>query len=392
MPWKEKSPMNERTRFLSDYLSGHDTVSELCRRYDISRKTGYKWIGRYVAEGPAGLGPRTSRPLTISRSTPEPIVRELLRARERHPTWGAKKLLTLVQRKHPTWKLPAKSTAHDILRRHGLVPRPRRRRRRAHPGRPVTEFTRPNLIWTADFKGQFKTKDGVYCYPLTIQDGYSRFLLAVKGLKRPTIDASKPVFRALFKRYGLPERIRTDNGAPFAAAALGRLSRLSVWFIELGIIPEFIEPGKPQQNGRHERMHRTLKRDTTLPPAKNLRGQQRRFDAFQLEFNTVRPHEALDQRTPADLYRASKRLYTPRPGPITYPAHFDLRKVSTNGGIRWNARRIPVSHLLAGHNVGLEEIDHDVFDVYFGPLWLGRFFVADGLITDQNGSLKRKIR
>lgn len=392
MPWKEQSPMNERTRFLSDHLSGLYTVSELCRRYGVSRKTGYKWIRRYDAEGPRGLGERTSRPLSISRSTPEPIVRELLAARARHPTWGAKKLLVLVQRKHPTWKLPAKSTAHDILKRHGLVPRRRRRRKRAHPGRPVTVFTQPNLIWTADFKGQFKTKDGVYCYPLTIQDGYSRFLLEVKGLLGPTIDATKPVFRALFKRYGLPDRIRTDNGAPFAAAALGRLSRLSVWFIEHGIVPEFIEPGKPQQNGRHERMHRTLKRDTTRPPAKNLRGQQHLFNAFQLEFNTVRPHEALDQRTPADLYRSSKRRYSPRPGPITYPAHYELRKVSKNGGIRWNARRIPVSHLLAGHNVGLEEVDHGVFDVYFGPLWLGRFIVADGLITDHLGRRQRKNR
>ena len=392
MPWKEKSPMNERTRFLSDHLSGLHSVSELCRKYGISRKTGYKWIARYEADGPPGLGERTSRPLSISHSTPEPIVRELLAARERHPTWGAKKLLALLQRKHPTWRLPAKSTAHDILKRHGLVPRPKRRRRRAHPGRPVTEFTRPNLIWTADFKGQFKTKDGLYCYPLTIQDGYSRFLFAVKGLRAPTIALTKPVFRRLFKRFGLPERIRTDNGAPFAANALGRLSRLSVWFIELGIVPEFIEPGKPQQNGRHERMHRTLKRDTTRPPANTLRSQQRRFDAFLLEFNTVRPHEALDQRTPADLYRPSKRRYSPRPGPITYPAHFELRKVSKNGGIRWNARRIPVSHLLAGHNVGLEEVDHRVFDVFFGPLWLGRFHEADGLISDARGRLKRHYR
>ena len=381
--------MNERTRFLSDHLSGLYTVAELCRRYGISRKTGYKWIRRYELEGPPGLGERTSRPLTVSRSTPEPIVRELLQARERHPTWGAKKLLALLRRKHPKWRLPAPSTAHDILKRHGLVPRPKRRRRRAHPGRPLTKFKRPNVIWTADFKGQFKTLDGVYCYPLTIQDGYSRFLLAVKGLRGPTIDATKPVFRALFKRYGLPDRIRTDNGTPFAAAALGRLSRLSVWFIELGIVPEFIEPGKPQQNGRHERMHRTLKRDATIPPAKNLRAQQRRFDAFQLEFNTVRPHEALDQRTPADLYRSSERRYTPRPGPITYPAHFELRKVSKNGGIRWMCDWVNVSHLLAGHNVGLEEVDHDVFDVFFGPLWLGRFSVADGLITDHNGRLKR---
>ena len=301
MPWMEVLPMDERTRFVADVRAGLDSIAELCRRHAISRKTGYKWIRRYAEAGPAGLAERTSRPKSATELTEPRVVEALLKARERHPTWGAKKLLALLARRHPRWSLPAKSTAHDILRRHGLIPTPRRRRRKSHPGRPVTEFTEPNRIWTADFKGQFKTGDGVYCYPLTIQDGHSRFLLECRGLLSPTIEATKRVFKRVFKTYGLPDRIRTDNGTPFASMALARLSRLSAWWVRLGITPELIEPGKPQQNGRHERMHRTLKAHTARPPAASLRAQQRRFDAFRAEFNRERPHEALQMSVPQEL-------------------------------------------------------------------------------------------
>ena len=230
MPWNEVLPMDEKTRFLADVRSGLDSVAGLCRRHGISRKTGYKWIHRYEEVGPSGLADRSCRAKTASELTAPHVVEALLETRKRHPTWGAKKLLAYLARKHAEWQLPAKSTAHDILRRNGLIPTPRRRRRTAHPGRPLTGFTRANRIWTADFKGQFKTQDGVYCYPLTIQDGHSRFLLECRGLYGATLDATMRVFKKVFRIHGIPERIRTDNGTPFASMALGRLSKLSAWW------------------------------------------------------------------------------------------------------------------------------------------------------------------
>jgi len=253
----------------------------------------------------------------------------------------------------------------------------------------LTGFTEPNRIWTADFKGHFKTTDGAYCYPLTIQDGNSRFLLECKGLLGTTLDATMRVFKRVFRTYGLPERIRTDNGVPFASMALARLSQLSAWWVQLGITPELIEPGKPQQNGRHERMHRTLKAQTARPPAANLRTQQKRFDAFRAEFNHERPHEALRMKVPAELYRPSDRPYPRRLKPFVYPGHYEVRKVSTNGGVRWNHKWLWVSHILGGLYVGFEEVDHEAWDVYFGPILLGRFFEKTGRITDPQGHVMR---
>jgi transposase InsO family protein len=381
--------MDERTRFVADVRSGLHSISELCRRHGISRKTGYKWIHRYLEEGPAGLAERSHRTDAAGVVTEPRVVRALLETRGRHPTWGAKKLLAYLARKHPSWTLPAKSTAHDILRRNNLVPRRRTRRRPGHPGRPLTGFTEPNRIWTADFKGQFKTRDGVYCYPLTIQDGYSRFLLACQGLPGTRLEATKRVFTRVFRTYGLPERIRTDNGTPFASLALGRLSQLSAWWVRLGVIPELIEPGKPQQNGRHERMHRTLKAQTARPPAANLRAQQKRFDAFRAEFNRERPHEALRMKVPAELYRPSDRPYPKHLKSFVYPGHYEVRKVSTNGGVRWNAQWLWVSQILGGLYIGFEEVDHEAWDVYFGPVLLGRLFEKKGRILDPRGLVMR---
>ncbi len=218
----------------------------------------------------------------------------ILQARQRHPAWGGKKLLAILQKRHPHWPWPARSTLCDILSRNGLVPKQRQRRRIGHPGKPTTSILAPNDMWTADFKGHFKTGDGLYCYPLTIADGYSRYLLGCQGLPSTAVAGAKPVFTRLFKEFGLPQRIRTDNGVPFATNTLARLSSLSAWWVRLGVLPELIEPGKPQQNGRHERMHRTLKAETTRPPAANCRAQQRKFNYFREEFNSQRPHEALE--------------------------------------------------------------------------------------------------
>jgi putative transposase len=244
-------------------------------------------------------------------------------------------------------------------------------------------------VWSADFKGHFKTGDGHYCYPLTIADGYSRFLLSCQALSSTSVAEAKPVFTRVFKEFGLPKRIRTDNGVPFATNTLARLSQLSAWWVCLGILPEFIEPGKPQQNGRHERMHRTLKAETTRPPAANLRAQQRKFNHFRDEFNYERPHEALDMRTPAACYEPSPRPMPNTLPPLAYPDRFEVRYVSANGGIRWNHQWVNVSTTCAGEYVGLEEIDDGVWNVYFGPLKLGRLLERYMRIEDAYGRLKR---
>ena len=251
-------------------------------------------------------------------------------------------------------------------------------------------MTEPNEIWTADFKGEFRTLDGIYCYPLTIADGFSRYLMGCQALPSTAHEGAKPVFRRLFQEFGLPRIIRTDNGVPFATNAIARLSRLSVWWVRLGIYPELIEPGRPQQNGRHERMHRTLKAETTRPPAGTQRGQQRRFNRFRNEFNDLRPHEALDQRTPSSLYKSSPRPFPKRLPLVVYPDHFEVRLVSRNGGIRWSSNWVNVSHVLGEQYVGLEEVDNETWTVYFGPIELGRLNERDLKITDALGRKARK--
>ncbi len=311
MPWSQTSPMDQKIRFIADFQRQLFPFSELCGRFGISRKTGYKWIERYANAGPQGLYDLSRRPRSCPHQTPSGIVAALVQARQRHPSWGVKKLLKILSPKHPDWEWPSRSTGCDILRRHGLIPKGRRRSRPGHPGRPDTPMTEPNEIWTADFKGQFRTRDGLYCYPLTVVDGFSRFLLVCQGLHSTSHLDSRPVFLRLFQEFGLPRIIRTDNGVPFATTALGRLSLLSVWWIRLGIYPELIEPAHPEQNGRHERMHRTLKAETTHPPRANLPSQQRRFNEFREEYNHERPHEALDQDTPASHYQPSPRSFPP---------------------------------------------------------------------------------
>jgi transposase InsO family protein len=382
--------MDQRTKFIADYLQRAIDTAELCERYGIARKTGYKWIERYLHYGPAGLEERSRRPHESPKQTGSEIVTALLEVRRRHPSWGAKKLLRIVHQRHPRWCLPGRSTVCDILSRHGMVVRRRNRRRIGHPGKPSSLILAPNDLWSADFKGQFKTGNGRYCYPLTVADGFSRYLLGCQGLNCTAVAEAKPVFTRLFKEYGLPQRIRTDNGVPFATNTLARLSSLSAWWVRLGILPELIEPGKPQQNGRHERMHRTLKAETTRPPASGLRAQQRRFDRFREEFNTERPHEALDQRTPAACYRPSPRPMPSKLAPLEYPDRFEVRYVSANGGIRWKKHRwVNVSSVCIGEYVGLEEIDDGFWDVYFGPLRLGRLDERRMRIEDDYGRFRR---
>jgi putative transposase len=389
MPWSQTSPMDQRTQFIADYLRETLSTTELCDLYGISRKTGYKWIDRYLHQGPAGLDERSRRPWHSPNTTSPEIVEAFLEVRRRHPSWGGKKILTIVHRRHPRWELPGRSTVCEILKRHGMVPKKRNRRRIGHPGKPTSLILAPNDIWCADFKGQFKTGDGIYCYPLTVTDGYSRYLLGCQGLLSTAVAGARPVFTRLFKKFGLPTRIRTDNGVPFATNTLARLSSLSAWWVRLGVLPDLIEPGKPQQNGRHERMHRTLKAEATKPPAGNLQAQQRKFNRFREEFNHVRPHEALDQQTPASFYQSSPREMPNKLPPLEYPDRFEVRYVSTNGGIRWNSAWVNVSIVCAGEYVGLEEIDDGIWAVYFGPLKLGRLHERHMRIEDEYGRLKR---
>jgi putative transposase len=390
MPWRQTSPMDQKMQFIADYLRQTLSIIELCELYGVSRKTGYKWIARYLKHGPLGLEERSRQPHSSPHQTPRPVVDAFIALRRHHPAWGAKKLLSILQKRHPSWPLPARSTVCEILRRNGLVPKKRHRRHIGHPGKPTSQILAPNDVWSADFKGHFKTGDGLYCYPLTVADGYSRLLLGCQALSSTRVQEAKPVFTRLFKECGLPKRIRTDNGVPFATNTLARLSQLSAWWVRLGILPEFIEPGKPQQNGRHERMHRTLKAETTRPPAATRRAQQRTFDRFRHEFNCERPHEALDMHTPASRYEVSPREMPTKLPPLEYPDRFEVRYVSGNGGIRWNHQWVNVSHTCVGEYVGLEEIDDGVWNVYFGPLKLGRLLERHMRIEDAYGRLKRR--
>lgn len=390
MPWKEQVLMDQKTQFVSEYLRDSLSFTELCQRYHISRKTGYKWINRYELEGPAGLVDRSRRPHSSPEQTPEAMRLAIIDARRRHPSWGAKKLLKLLERKDPHCHWPSRWTVCEILKREGLVRRKTQRRKIGHPGRPISLVTAPNHLWCVDFKGQFKTRDGRYCYPLTVTDCYSRYLIGCQGLLSTETSGAKEVFKHLFQKYGLPAAIRSDNGTPFASTALARLSELSVWWIQLGIRPELIQPGKPHQNGQHERMHRTLKAETTRPPAANLAQQQKLFNNFRREYNQIRPHEGIGLERPATLYEASSRRLPKKVPALVYPPHFETRLVSKNSGIRWNSQWVAVSHTCAGLHVGLEEVDHGLWDVYLGPVKLGRLLEESLRIEDHLGRLKRR--
>lgn len=372
MPWTETDPMTERHKFILAHEDGLFSMTELCDRFGISRKTGYKWLDRYREEGVEGLQDRSRAPKHCPHRTPEAVQELVIAARRSHPRWGPQKLLDYLGPRHPEVDFPAPSTVGDILKREGLVQPRRLQRRPTHPGTSPIEAEAPGAVWTADFKGEFRLGSGTYCYPLTIQDAHSRYLLACEALPSTAHRGAKPVFEQLFREQGLPERIRTDNGGPFASKALCGLSRLSVWWIKLGVEPDRIQPGCPQQNGRHERMHRTLKAETTRPPEATLADQQERFDGFQTEYNEVRPHQALDGTVPASRHVRSRRNMPKRCPEPQYPGHAEVRKVSTTGEIKFKARPLFVSAVLAGEYVGLEEIDDGVWNLLFDKVLLGR--------------------
>jgi len=381
MPWKGVTVDEERQRFLEDYKLGYYSIVELAERFTLSRKTAHKWIDRFEQGGQKGFHELSRRPHRSPAQTDPDIVKQILELRSAHPRWGPAVLLDLLAKRHPRAHLPSVSTAARILARHGLV-RPRRRYRRAHPGCAQTICHGPNDIWAADYKGQFRLKNGQYCFPLTVSDLASRYVLGVDAHPAISLERTQEHFRQLFGTYGLPNRIRTDNGSPFASSALARLSQLSVWFIKLGIYPELIEPGRPQQNAIHERMHRTLKRDATIPPATSLLAQQRKFDHFRQEFNEIRPHQSLGMKRPVQLYRPSDRGTPRRLERYEYPGHYLVRRVSRAGTIRVLRNQVFVSNTLNEDYVGLEEVDDGVYDLYFCFYQIGRYELRANRIHD----------
>jgi len=391
MPWKETCVMDQKMQMIGDYLNGEYTITQLSTTYEVSRKTLYKWIRRYTMEGPSGLNERSRAPKSHPDATPLEKAREIVATKLKHQRWGPKKVIAWLEEHQPRERWPAASTAGEILRRAGLVASRRRKRRTPSYTQPFIECDRPNAVWSADFKGQFRTGDGKLCYPLTITDNNSRYLLCCRGLSRPTFEETQPWFDWSFKEYGLPEAIRTDNGAPFASVGLGGLTRLSVWFIKLGIRPERIKPGHPEQNGRHERMHRSLKEATANPPKCDIKEQQRAFDEFIQEHDFVRPHEALGQKTPASLYYPSLRPYPIKVPDVEYAHNAIVRKVRHNGEIKWKGHLIYVSEALAGEPVALKQKEEQLWEIRFSLYPLGVLNELTGRIMPLGNQPGRKL-
>jgi putative transposase len=376
----ETHTLDQRRKFIDDLVSGQWSMTELCARFGVSRPTGYKWVARHRAGGVTALADRSHAPHQCPHRTAGNL-EVLIVAARREYGWGAKKLLAVLRHRYPQHAWPARSTVNDLLARYQLLRRRRRRTRWAHPGAPPLATIRPNQVWPLDFKGQFKTGDGQYCYPLTVTDHFSRMLLLCRGLGSVRSVEVRPVLRTLFREVGLPEIIRTDNGAPFASTGLHGLSALSVWWMQLGIVHQRIPPASPQHNGTHERMHRELKRETTRPAAATRRSQQRRFERFRQRYNTERPHEALRDATPQSRWQPSPRAFPERRLGPDYAGHMEIRRISTTGTLSWLGRPLFVSEILRGEDVGLEEVDDGIWNLVYYRTLLGRIDVRSGRIT-----------
>lgn len=371
MPWQECNRMDERLKFVARLLDG-DKMAAVCREFGISRKTGYKIFNRYKDFGIQGLEDKARRPYRHANKLPFQIEKAIVRIKQEHPTWGAPKIRDKLIKLYPVFKPPAKSTVHAVLDRHGLVKRCKRRRYKAQ-GTQLNQAQSPNALWCADYKGQFKLGNKQYCYPLTITDQRSRFLLACEGLESVKETGAFPVFEQTFKEFGLPAAIRTDNGVPFSSPqALFGLSRLSVWWLRLGINIERIKPGNPQQNGRHERMHLTLKKEATKPASYNFLQQQGRFDEFIEGYNNERPHQALNGMYPGEVYTPSAREYF-HPEVPEYPFHDRTILVTQCGRICMGRRKINLSTVFGGQHVGIREVADRIWLVSFMDFDIGFF-------------------
>ena len=361
MPWTETCVMEQRIKFIMDVFDGTYCITELCGYYGISRKTGYKWLERYHQGDVEALRNRSRAPHSHPHEISRQVKESILAVKKRFPKWGAPKIRTRLERIYPNWSsYPAVSTIGLFLHKQGLTSRRKHRRKATPTESPLTSGRYSNQVWCADFKGHFRTGDASRCNPLTISDHASRYLLCCRHVDRMSYELVKMRFERIFREYGLPEVIRTDNGSPFASRGLGGLSRLSYWWIRLGIHPERIEPGHPEQNGRHERIHKTLKDHTARPPAKTLTQQQKRFNKFCREYNEYRPHEALQMRTPSQCYCGSKRDFPSRLPQVSYPDHMQVRRVCPHGDIKYLGKRLFMTESLGGEYVGVEQVGEDV--------------------------------
>ena len=366
MPWTETRIMDERVKFISEVLEGNYSMTDLCTAYGISRKTGYKWLGHYESGGPAGLSDRSRAPINHPNAISDQVVDSILAIKKRFSTWGPAKIRVRLETEHPKWNsYPAVSTISEHLKRKGLVTSRKRRRRATPTESPLTVGDKSNDVWCVDFKGHFKTYDGSRCNPLTLTDHISRYLLCCQHLDRMSYELVKIQFERVFREFGLPLVIRSDNGSPFSGRGLCGLSRLSYWWIRLGIHPERIKPGNPQQNGRHERMHKTLKAHAAKPPAKNLAVQQKKFDEFCVEFNDYRPHESLAMQTPGSQYESSCRIYPGKLPEIYYPKQMKVSKVQIHGDVCYLGQRLFITESLCGQYIGFEQIDEDKSDIWY---------------------------
>ena len=372
--------MDQRVALVADWLRNEWTMTELAARYGISRKSAYKWVDRYVVDPAHGLAERSRAPHAHGRTMAAELRDRIVALRRQYPRWGPKKLRAVLQARDPRCAWPAVSTMGDLLRREGLSA-PRRRTRYVVPlTQPLAAAEAPNDVWTADFKGWFRTRDGTRCDPLTIADACSRFVLCCQ-IVAPNEGGVRPWFERTFRTYGLPWALRTDNGPPFATTGPGQLSHLAVWWLKLGIHLDRIAPGHPEQNGRHERFHLTLQQETTMPPAGTWPRQQRRFDLMRREFNHVRPHEALGQQPPARVYAASPRPYPARVEDPWYDATHQVRRVRDTGQIKWRGELVFISEAVRGEPVGLAETEHGDWVVRFAQVELGRIERRTGRFT-----------
>lgn len=373
MPWKASSVMEEKLRFICEYDLGEKSMTELCHHYGIARETGYVWLRRYRAYGLDGLREHSRAAHRHYNQTPEEIEQMVLELRQAHMPWGPRKLKRILERDEPGRRWPAASTIGALLKREGLVVARKKRWRTAPYTEPLAHAQECNRVWCADFKGWFHTANGQRIDPLTISDAHSRYLLRCQAVEKTNTARVQAIFEAAFREYGMPQAIRTDNGAPFASRALGGLSRLAIWWIKLGIVPERIQAGHPEQNGRHERLHRTLKAEAAQPPATTRRQQQQALDRFRQEYNEVRPHEALGMRTPAEEYQPSARAFPARVPEPEYPPSMLVRSVHAKGYFRWKKHDVFLTDVLWGENVGLLPEKNRWFTIYFAHLPLARF-------------------
>jgi transposase InsO family protein len=373
MPWKVSGVVERRKQFVLEYATGQWTMTELCQMHGISRPTGYEVLRRYEEGGELGLEEQSRAPTRHPNQTPAEMEQQVLQLRRQRPRWGPRTLRQRLRDLHPEQRWPAASTIGAMLDREGLTLQRRKRRRVAPYMQPLAAATEPNRIWCADFKGWFRTGDGARIDPLTMTDAHSRYLLRCQAVEKTDTTRVQAIFEAAFRQYGMPLAIRSDNGAPFASRAIAGLSRLAVWWMKLGIVPERIEAGHPEQNGQHERMHRTLAEETTSPAAANVRAQQGAFDRFRQVFNDERPHQALGMRTPSAVYEPSPRAYPARVREPEYGTAMKVRRVQKHGQFVWKHEDVFLSKVLYGENIGLLPLDDRYYRVYFAQVPLARF-------------------